>query len=53
MGEWCALLIGSDCCVLGRFHKRIWDIAGLRYSELSGIVIVITLASLREDFDNR
>lgn len=30
MGEWCVLLIGSDCCVLGRYDKGIWDIAGLR-----------------------
>ena len=30
MEEWCALLIGSDCYVLDRCGKGIWDIAGLR-----------------------
>ena len=43
MGEWCAILIGSDCCVLGRFHKGIWDITGLRWSELFGIVYRLNL----------
>lgn len=47
------LIIGSDCCVLDRKYKEICDNTGLRWSEISGIVIVITLASLREDFDNR
>ena len=37
------LIIGSDCCVLGRCDKRIWDIAGLRWSELSGIVSRLNL----------
>lgn len=44
MREWCVLLIGSDCCVLGRYGKGIWDIAGLRWSELFGIVCRLNLS---------
>ena len=43
MGEWCALLIVSDCCVLGRCGKGTCDIAGLRWSELFGIVYRLNL----------
>lgn len=43
MIEWCVLLIGSDCCVLGRCGNGIWDIAGLRWSELFGIVYRLNL----------
>ena len=43
MGEWCVLFIGSDCCVLGRCDKGILDIAGLRWSELFGIVYRLNL----------
>ena len=52
------LIIGSDCCVLGRCGKGIWDIARLRWSELFGIVcrlnllcIDITLRGLRKLLD--
>ena len=44
MGELRYLLIGSDCCVLGRCDKGIWDIAGLRWSELFGIVYKLYLS---------
>ena len=37
------LLIGSDCCDLGRYYKVIWDIVGLRWSELFGIVYRLNL----------
>lgn len=37
------LLIGSDCCVLVRCVKGIWDIAGLRWSEIFGIVCRLNL----------
>ena len=43
MGEWCVLLIESDCCVLDRCGKGIWDITGLRWSELFGIVYRLNL----------
>ena len=43
MGEWCVLFIWSDCCVLGRCDKGIWDITGLRWSELFGIVYRLNL----------
>ena len=43
MGEWCVLFIGSDCCVLGRCDKGIWDITRLRWSELFGIVYRLNL----------
>ena len=43
IGEWCAILIGSDCCVLGRCGKGIWNIAGLRWSELFGIMCRLNL----------
>ena len=43
MGEWCALLIGNNCCVLGRCDKEICDIARLRWSELFGIVYRLNL----------
>ena len=37
------LFIGSDCCVLGRCGKGIWDLARLRWSELFGIVCRLNL----------
>ena len=43
MGEWCVLFIWSDCCVLGRCDNGIWDITGLRWSELFGIVYRLNL----------
>ena len=43
IGEWYVLLIGSDCCVLGRCDKGILDITGLRWSELFGIVYRLNL----------
>ena len=43
IGEWCVLLIVSDCCILGRCGNGIWDIAELRWSELFGIVYILNL----------
>ena len=43
IGEWCAILIWSDCCVLGRCDNGIWDITRLRWSELFGIVYRLNL----------
>ena len=43
IGEWYVLFIGSDCCVLGRCDKGIWDITRLRWSELFGIVYRLNL----------
>ena len=37
------LLIGSDCCVLGRCGNGICDITGLRWSEIFGIVCRLNL----------
>ena len=37
------LLIGSDCYVLGRCGKGIWDNVRFRWSELFGIVYRLNL----------